>query len=127
MNTAFFAIATLVLVPIATSAQLAAQPQQSATITLNAEQRASLRCAAAFALVSHGQSIKNEAALKWPEMGEKGREYFVRASAQLMDETGATRAQISQLLSREAQSLIDTEQVDQIMPSCLVMLGASGV
>jgi len=123
MKTAFFAILALVLAPM----QLAAEPQESAAPSLNSEQRASLRCAAAFALVSHGQSIQNESALKWPDITTKGREYFVRATAQLMDETGATRDQISQLLSREAKTLIDTDQVDQIMPACLVMLGASGV
>ena len=121
MKTPLFVILAFFLAPI----QLAAQPQEIAAIVLNAEQRASLRCAAAFALISHGQSIGNEAALKWPAMGERGREYFVRASAQLMDETGATRDQVSLLLSREAQSLIDTDKVDQIMPACLVMLGAS--
>ncbi len=107
---------------------LVMQPAGAAGLpNLNSQQAASLRCAAAFALVSHGQSIGNADALKWPAMDAQGREFFVRTAARLIDETGASRSQIEQLLSREAQSLIDTNEVEAVMPACLLMLEASGV
>ena len=44
-----------------------------------------------------------------------------------MDDTGLDREGVSQLASAEAQRLLDEEQVDQVMPACLLMLEASGV
>ncbi|MEL7189271.1 MAG: hypothetical protein AAGK17_06930 [Pseudomonadota bacterium] len=94
---------------------------------LSQESRALLRCSAAFAIVAKGQENGNEAALKWPKLDGRGREFFVRSLAQLMDETGLDRAGISRLVSAEAQSLWDNQQVDTIMPSCLVMLERSKI
>lgn len=61
-------------------------------------------------------------------MGQRGREYFVRSSARLMDETGASREQIRQLVQREVVAL----QAESAGPggatfpalarSCLVLL-----
>ena len=109
------------------SAALLAASAQSPTSALSQESKALLRCSAAFALVSHGQSIGNEDALKWPSLETRGREFFVRSLAQLMDETGLGREGISQLVSSEAQRLWDEGEVDKVMPACLIMLDASGV
>ena len=49
------------------------------------EHRALLRCAVAFAMVSGAQANGDAEAMKWPELGTRGREFFVRAMAQLMD------------------------------------------
>lgn len=86
-----------------------------------------IRCSAAFALVAHGQSNGNEAALKWPELATRGREFFVVALAGLMDDTGLDRNGVSQLVGTEAQRLWDTGELDAVMPACLLMLESSGV
>lgn len=105
-------------------------PAQSATTgepSLSAQSKALLRCSAAFAMVTRGQEAGNEAALKWPKLDQRGREFFVRSLAQLMDETGLDREGISRLVSAEAQSLWDNQEIDAIMPSCLVMLESSKI
>lgn len=94
---------------------------------LTQEHRALLRCAVAFAMVSGAQANGDAEAMKWPELGTRGREFFVRAMAQLMDATGRDRAAISALASTEAQALTTNDEVGKIMPSCLLMLDASGV
>ena len=109
------------------SAALLAATAQAAPADLTQEGKALLRCSAAFAMVSHDQSTGNEDALKWPKLDERGKEFFVRSMAQLMDETGLDRAGISRLVSAEAQSMRNTGEVEKVMPSCLVMLNASGV
>lgn len=98
-----------------------------AEVKLSLEAKATLRCAAAFALVSHGQKNGNEAARKWPELTARGREFFVRSLAGLMDETGLDREGISQRVAAEAQALWDNQEVDAVMPSCLVMLERAGL
>ncbi|MBD2842865.1 hypothetical protein [Erythrobacter rubeus] len=112
---------------LAVSAQASPPAVSAQNASLSQESKALLRCSAAFAVVSHGQSISNEAALKWPPLDTRGREFFVRALAQLMDETGLDRAGISQLVSAEAQRLWDDGEIEAVMPACLVMLDASGV
>ncbi len=110
---------------------LAAQnpsPQSSAeSVQLSQENRAAIRCSAAFAMVAHGQSIGNEAAQKWPDLGTRGREFFVVALAQLMDDTGLERAGVTRLMTQEAQRLWDSGELDEVMPACLLMLEALGV
>lgn len=89
------------------------------------ESRALLRCAAAFALVARGQADGDAAAKAWPDLTTRGREFFVRAMAQLMDETGRDRAGITALAQAEAQALTANDDVTKIMPSCLLMLEAA--
>ncbi len=96
-------------------------------IRLSLEAKAKLRCSAAFALVSHGQGNANEAARKWPDMSDRGREFFVRSLAALMDETGLDRNGIQLLVSAEAQSLWDKDALDDVMPACLELLENSGL
>ncbi|XUU61208.1 hypothetical protein ACRAQ6_02750 [Erythrobacter sp. HA6-11] len=98
-----------------------------ASVQLSLENQTLLRCSAAFALVSFGQENGNEAALAWPKLDPRGQEFFVRSLAKLMDDTGLTRDQVSALASREAQRLLDEDQVDAVMPACLAMLESSGV
>ncbi|AWW73592.1 hypothetical protein CD351_04015 [Erythrobacter sp. KY5] len=102
-----------------------AAPSPAPALSLNSQTL--LRCSAAFAMVSHGQSVGNEDALKWPVLDTRGREFFVRALAQLMDETGLDRGGISALVSKEAQRLWDSGETQDIMPACLVMLDSSGI
>ncbi len=117
--------AALALQP-ATVAPSATPPTDQAAV-LSQENRALLRCAAAFALVSHGQANGDAAARQWPDLGARGREFFVRALAQLMDATGSDRTAIAERAAAEARALSASGEVATIMPSCLVMLESSGV
>ncbi|MDT8279197.1 MAG: hypothetical protein RQ806_01435 [Erythrobacter sp.] len=94
---------------------------------LSQENRALLRCAAAFAVVANGQANSEAAAQQWPDLSTRGREFFVLTMAQLMDASGLDRAGITQLARDEAQALIANDEVHKIMPTCLLMLESSGV
>ncbi len=109
------------------AAALALQSAPAEPAPLSQENRALLRCAAAFALVAQGQAAGDAAAKAWPDLSVRGREFFVRAMARLMDETGRDRAGIAALANAEAQALTASGDVAKIMPSCIVMLDASGV
>ena len=84
-----------------------------------------LRCAAAFALVAQGQATGDAAAKAWPDLSMRGREFFVRAMARLMDETGRDRTGIAALVNAEAQALTTSGELQKVMPSCLLMLEAA--
>ena len=86
-----------------------------------------MRCSAAFALVSFAQANSDAEARKWPQIDPRGREFFVRALAQVMDSTGLGRDAVAALVESEARALLDRGEVDQVMPACLLMLDASGV
>lgn len=60
-------------------------------------------------------------------MDQRGREFFVRSSARVMDDTGMDRAAVAAALQAEAKDLWDKDAIGQIMPSCLLLLEASGV
>ena len=117
---------TTLLAPILLGA-LALQSAPAEPAPLSQENRALLRCAAAFALVAQGQAAGDAAAKAWPDLSVRGREFFVRAMARLMDETGRDRAGIAALANTEAQALSASGDVAKIMPSCLLMLESSGV
>ncbi|HSM53516.1 MAG TPA: hypothetical protein VK839_04990 [Erythrobacter sp.] len=118
---------------IAAAIGLAAQatapvaPATRPAAPLSQENKALVRCSAAFALVSFGQENGNADAQKWPAIDPRGREFFVRALAQVMDETGLQRDALAGMVQAEAQRLLDEAQVDAVMPACLTMLEASGV
>ena len=115
------------ILPAALAAIAMAPVVASAQADLSLEQRMGLRCSAAFAIVAHGQSAGNEKTQQYPPLAERGREYFVRVMAQLMDDRGLTREQIAAIVESEAQSLLDNDQIAAIMPSCLATLEASGL
>ncbi len=109
----------------------AAQPAPGAAVKpLSLESRTALRCSAAFALVADGQARSDKDALTYPALGQRGREFFVRASARVMDDTGMDRDAVAAALMTEAQRLWAaggfTGEIDQIMPSCLLLLDTSG-
>jgi hypothetical protein len=109
------------------AAALALQPAAASPPVLSQENRALLRCAAAFAVVSNRQTKGDATAQQWPALGTRGREFFVRTMAQLMDRSGLDRAGIAALASSEAEAMVAKGEVDQVMPVCLAMLEASGV
>ena len=119
------------LMPVVMLALMAAGPaaaQQAApTAPLSLEQRMLVRCSAAFALVAHGQAGGDAAALAWPALGARGREFFVRASARLIDEAGLDRAALTTAMIEEAQDLGQNGALAAAMPPCLSVLEASGL
>jgi hypothetical protein len=108
------------------AAALALQPA-AAPAVLSQEDRALLRCAAAFAVVTNRQAGGDAAGQQWPVLGTRGREFFVRAMAQLMDTSGFDRDGIVALVSNEAKAMVTKDEVDKVMPTCLTMLEASGL
>lgn len=118
-----FAPSLALFIGLSAIAPLAAQDAPSLTI----EQRTGLRCAAAFAITAKAQARGDAEAQSLPPLGTRGREFFVRFSAQLMDDTGMTRDAVAALLTAEAQALGETGAVKQVMPACLMLLDASGM
>ena len=114
-------LALLVLSPAAAAQESSAAPQ------LTAQQSATLRCSAAFAIIAQGQAEGNAAALAYPPMKERGREFFVRSATRLMDEHTLDRGAIQELVAGQAKDLADEGAVEEVMPACLMMLDASGI
>lgn len=115
------------LLAAALALQAAPEPTVAEPAPLSQENRALLRCAAAFALVARDQAAGDSQATQWPDLSLRGREFFVRAMAQVMDATGRDRAGIAALANAEAQALTASGDVPKIMPTCLLMLEASGL
>jgi hypothetical protein len=98
------------------SAQVVAAPQ------LSLEHRMLLHCSAAFALVANRQEAGDTSVQQYPPLKDRGSEFFVRASARVMDEAGLDRAAVSQALEAEARALLQGETLAAIMPVCLSAL-----
>jgi hypothetical protein len=120
-------IRVLALVALLLATPLAAQeaipdeaPQAAPQFSL--EQRMLLRCSAAFALTANRQASGEEWALAHPPLAERGREFFVVATAQLADETGVDVPMFEPLLRAEAEGLLASGELQQIMPVCLTLL-----
>lgn len=94
---------------------------------LTSEQRVRLRCSAAFALIAHDQSIGDEEALQWPKLEKRGREFFVRTTAGLIEQHSMTREQVAQITADEANTLLRDDETQSVMPSCMILLEASGL
>jgi hypothetical protein len=92
---------------------------------LSAEQQTLLHCAATFAIVSGRQHAGDKAALAFPDITARGREYFVRAMAQLIDEAHLDRDAVTRMVQAEAAGLQDSPELLQGMPACLASLEAS--
>ena len=77
---------------------------------------------------SGAQRAGEDGAAGYPVMAERGQEFFVRTTARLMDELGADRRTIMGLVMREHAALAETpEQLDEVMPACLMLLDAAGL
>ena len=96
------ALAALVATPLAAQPAPAVPPKLP---ELNAEQKAQLTCSAVFAIVASDQARGEEAALRFPPLKVRGREYFVRFGAQTIDQTGASRDAVKVLLEGEVERL----------------------
>lgn len=111
------------LMAAALAGPVPAQQPESQPQGLTLEHRMLLRCSAAFALVAHGQETGEARALGYPSVAERGREYFVRAMATVMEDTGLGREAVTDELTHEAQRLNQGDRLSEIMPSCLLALG----
>ncbi|GGD64330.1 hypothetical protein GRI62_12055 [Erythrobacter arachoides] len=114
-----FAALALVAVPAALSAA-----GQDAPPALSLEQRMLVRCSAAFAITAHGQETGDAAVQSYPDLRQRGREFFVRASARVMEEAGLDRAAVAAALSAEARDIRTRGTLAQVMPACLPLLPA---
>lgn len=94
---------------------------------LNLAQQTSLRCSAAFALVQRDRNGGTDKHPDYPEMEERGKEFFIRTGIQLMEETGIGEAQYEELIFAEIDSLSAPQKLAEIMPGCLLLLDASGI
>ena len=111
-----------ILAAVATVAQPAAAQRAP---PLSGEQQTLLHCSATFALVSGRQHAGDKEALAFPDITARGREYFVRALVQLMDEAGLDHDTVARLVQAEAAKLQDSPDLLKQMPACLASLDAS--
>ncbi len=113
-----------------TASPLAAQEAAAAPDLpdLTMEQQTALRCGVAFAVVAQAQKAGDPSVAQYPSVGERGREFFVRTTASLMEQTGAGREAIGMLVIREVKALTDDPAaVEAVMPACMMLLDASGL
>ena len=110
-----------------------AAAQEAPRYTL--EHRMLLRCSAVFAIVAGEQQRGVAAALAYPPLAERGREYFVRSSVRLMDDLAISREQVETSLRGEVGALQQAAAeapdraayLDEVMQPCLLALEASGL
>ena len=123
--------------PLATALALLAlaAPAAAQDVPASYEQTMLLRCSAAFAIVAGEQARGVPAAKAYPDLQLRGKEYFVRASAQLMDELHLTREQIAAHVRAEVAAQQDAAAKaadarlyrDGVLQPCLQSLDASGL
>lgn len=103
----------LALAALATTAQ-AAPPAPQFTPTpgpapdfskLTEDHKAALRCAAAFAIVATEQARGEKEAIAYPPLAYRGKEYFVRVSAQVMEQAGLSRETVKGLLVQDVSEM----------------------
>lgn len=92
---------------------------------LTMQQQAALKCSAVFALGATRQAEGNNKA--WPMLAARGREFFVRSSAAIMDKSGWTRDQVAAELTVQARALARPGELEAAMQPCLLLLDASGL
>jgi hypothetical protein len=118
----------LFILPALALAAVPAVAQQPAPAPqLTDEQRTLLHCSATFALVSGRQHAGDKDALAQPDITARGREYFVRALAQLIDDAHLDRETVVKLVQAEAARLQNSPDLLKEMPPCLASLQASGL
>lgn len=103
----------------------AAAQQPMPVPQLTEAQRTLLHCSATFAIVSGRQRAGDKEALAFPDITTRGREYFVRALVELMDEAHLDRDTIVKAVQAEAARLQDSPELLKGMPACLASLEAS--
>lgn len=110
---------------------LVAQPSPSPR-PLDPGLQTAVRCAALFSLVAGQQARQASDAADWPPLAERGREFFVRIAAEVMDRAGLDRSGIQALMQAEANELQRTDtavtfaiRAGGIKTQCLALLDAT--
>ena len=110
------------LVPLALVALAA--PVPAAARSLTADEQMALRCGVAFGMVAAGQARGDAAMASYPPLARRGREFFVRLAAQLMDDAGLDEAGVKAAAAAEAAALRRQRGLEGMMPFCLKVLDA---
>jgi hypothetical protein len=90
------------------AAALALQAAPASPSAPSIRRRKTARCCAArrpLPWSRNGRRMGDAGVAQWPALGTRGREFFVRALAQLMDDTGLDRDGIAALAGLEAKAL----------------------
>ena len=108
--------------------QLVQQPEATAPLPeLPMPEATALRCATAFGLATKRQKHGDATALQWPNIEERGREFFVNSLQQIMLEHDLAEQQVQSLVIRELADLEQPGKLADVMPGCLLLLDASGL
>ncbi len=118
---------------VAAALAVPAAAQDAAPLSL--EQTMLLRCSVTFALVAGQQQRGDPLTAGYPALQQRGKEYFARANARLMDELRLTREQLEVRVRGEvasqqqaaAQAADRKAYLDSVMQPCLSALDASGL
>jgi hypothetical protein len=92
-----------------------------------------MRCSAAFGIIANEQARGIDSAKAYPELGQRGREFFVQAAARLMDEEKLTREQLRARFKTEVEKLQNESIASSdpaatlrgIITPCLALLDAA--
>lgn len=112
------------LAAAAAFAMLAAPALAAPPRPLTETEHTGLRCAAAFAMGAGAQARGEPWAKAYPPMATRGREFFVRLAAQIMDDSGLDEPGLKAAAQAEAAALRRSGKVGAIMPFCLRVLDA---
>lgn len=115
-----------VLAAFVLAAQSAAPPAVAEPAPLTVAQQSALRCSVAVAIAAERQRAGQASGKGWPDLTTRGREFFVRSLARLMDDAGLTRSMLATHIQRESEQLRQPGRLDEVMPPCLLLLEASG-
>ena len=113
------------LVSLSAYAQTPPEAAAPEPAPLTLQQSTALRCSAAFALGAAAQA-RGEGR-EWPALALRGREFLVRSSAQIMDQTGRSRDRVALELTDQARALTEPGKLAATMTPCLLLLDASGL
>ncbi|QKG70586.1 hypothetical protein [Erythrobacter mangrovi] len=116
-----------ILAPVLLLAQASTLPAEAAPVPLDIQQQTALRCSMAIAMAAERQRAGTVGDHAWPDLSERGREFFVRSLAQLMDDTGLTREGLVKQARPEVDALQQPGRLAEVMPGCLLLLDASGL
>jgi hypothetical protein len=94
----------LLLLAVAGS-PLAAQVPPARPDQLNLESQVALRCSAAFGIVASEQARGDAKALALPPLAARGKEFFVRSGAFIMQQAGLSEQAFGTLVGEEVASL----------------------
>jgi hypothetical protein len=117
----------LLFVAISLGAPLAAQPSLPSAASLAPELQTGLRCAALFSIVASQQARGDIGKSDWPPLGLRGREFFVRIAARVMDAAKVDRSGIQALMRSEVIALNGSAAAahESLKAPCLAMLDAT--